>query len=301
MTPASDEAPRFLSVKQVADYLQINEKKVYSLAADGTLPGTKITGKWLFPRDLVDQWLLESSHGGVLTDRLIVAGSDDPLLHRAVVSLTSAIDAKALVSYTCTGTQLGLSLLATRRADACGIHWGPVEESHHRHPALLNPFKAHSQWLLVRAFRREQGIMVAPKLGPVDSVSDLLAPRLRWAFRQAGAGSQRFLQETAARNDFDLATLNVESHAQSERDAAAMIAMGKADLAPGARSAATEFGLGFLATGWEAFDFALPRAIYFRTLFQRLIEELKNPDTMAMATAFGGYDLRELGELIWSS
>ncbi|MBT8088036.1 MAG: helix-turn-helix domain-containing protein, partial [Gammaproteobacteria bacterium] len=63
----ADPPPRFMTVKQVAAYLQVNEKKVYGLVQEGKIPATKLTGKWLFPRDLVDQWLLESSHGGLLT------------------------------------------------------------------------------------------------------------------------------------------------------------------------------------------------------------------------------------------
>lgn len=292
---------RFMSVKQVADYLQINEKKVYSLASEGKIPGTKITGKWLFPRDLVDQWLLESSHGGVLTDRLILAGSDDPLLHRLVVKFANDVRAKALVSYTCTGTQLGLSLLSSRRADACAIHWGPVEESARRHPALMQAYPLHDQWVLVRIFHRQQGLMLSKRHSETDDVASLLKNTRRWVFRQDGAGSQRFLKEILAQHDVNEAELVATSHARSEREAASLIAMGEADIAPGARGAATEFGLGFVATGWEAFDLALYRGIYFRTLFQNLLEELKTPGTQELAKQLGGYRFDELGKLIWAS
>ena len=74
----------YMSVKQVASYLQLNEKKVYALVADNRIPATKITGKWMFPRELLDRWLLDSSHSGLLADRLLIAGSDDPLLFRVV-------------------------------------------------------------------------------------------------------------------------------------------------------------------------------------------------------------------------
>ena len=55
---ATQDAPRFMNVRQVARYLQLNEKKVYALVNEGRIPATRLTGKWLFPRDLVDQWLL---------------------------------------------------------------------------------------------------------------------------------------------------------------------------------------------------------------------------------------------------
>ena len=68
-----------------------------------------------------------------------------------------------------------------------------------------------------------------------------------------------------------------------------------------ARSAATEAGLAFVPAGWEAFDFALYRGVFFRTLFQRLLDELKSPATQDLARALGGYDLAESGKLVWAS
>jgi len=299
----SDTAPppRFLSVKQVAEYLQINEKKVYALANEGRIPGTKITGKWLFPRDLIDQWLMESSHGGVLTDRLVLAGSDDPLLHRVIGNLAEETDAHALVSYTSTGTKLGLSLLAANRCDVAAIHWGPSEESHLRHPALVRQFPEHQQWVLVRAFLREQGLMLSPKIPAKDrDAKSLLSSGYRWALRQSGAGSQRFLDEALARHDAKISKLNTVATARSEREAAAAIVMGEADIAPGCHAAATEAGLTFVSTGWEAFDFVLYRSIFFRTLFQKLLDNLKALDTQAVAVKLDGYEFEDLGKLIWA-
>lgn len=298
--PDAPRSPRFMSVRQVAEYLDIHEKKVYALAAEGLIPATKVTGKWLFPRDLVDHWLLETSHGGILTDRLIVTGSDDPLLHRAVMQLAAGIQARALISYTNTGTQLGLSLLARGRADACAIHWGPVDESEHRHLAVIRQYPPHRDWVMLRLFHREQGLILAPGWrAPSDDIHELFAPEVRWAMRQEGAGSQRFLRETLAQHDVDPATLRVTARAHSEREVAALIAMAHADVAPGARAAATEFGLDFLAIGWEAYDLVLRRGIYFRALFQQLLEQLKGPECRRWAQLLGGYDFRESGRLIW--
>ena len=300
--PVRNAEPRFMSVRQVAEYLQVNEKKVYALASEGKIPGTKITGKWLFPRDLVDQWLLESSHGGVFTDRLVLAGSDDPLLHRVLGRLAAEIGARAFYSYTPTGTRLGLSLLSSGRADACALHWGPVEESHLRHPALISSFQQHHQWVLVRAFLREQGLMVSPRV-PAEGlgVEGLLRGRHRWIMRQEGSGSQRFLHEVLARHDADIRTLDVVAHAHSEQEAAATLAMHVGDVAPGVRAAAHGAGLAFVSIGWEALDFALYRGIYFRTLFQRMLDELKSSETQAAAGLLGGYDLRDVGKLVWAS
>jgi putative molybdopterin biosynthesis protein len=297
--PPADTLPRFMSVRQVAGYLHINEKKVYELVREDKIPATKITGKWVFPRELVDRWLLESSHGGLFTDRLLVVGSDDPLLAHVVLELATTVAPRALVSYSPTGTQLGLGLLAALRADVSGIHWGRDSESRIRHPALLQRFASHKTWLLVRAFRREQGLMLRPGLLPRQTTAEALLANLRWSVRQDGAGSRRFMQELLAEHNLDETCLHVVDQSLSEREAAAHIAMGKADAAPGVRACATEFGLVFIPTGWEAFDFALKRGVYFRALFQKLLDALHGQDTTEYARQLGGYDLEPAGELIW--
>jgi len=293
----------FLSVKQVAEYLQLNEKKVYTLANDGHIPATKVTGKWMFPRELIDRWMLDSSHSGLLKDRLIIAGSDDPLLYRVVNSFAAQIGSHALISYSPTGTGIGLSLLQSQRIDVCGMHWGPQAESRMRHPALLQQHAQHRQWVLIRAFQREQGLIVNPRLLALSkSPEAFFDDQYRWAMRQKGSGAQRFLMEILSRYHKTTDTLNSENEtiiANSEREAAAAIAMNLADIAPGTRSVATEFGLGFISLGWESFDLALPRNIWFRHLFQEFINELKSLPSQQMAETLTGYDLGSCGELVW--
>ncbi len=297
----ADRPPRFMNVKQVASYLQVNEKKVYALVREDKIPATKLTGKWLFPRDLVDQWLLESSHGGLLTDRIVIAGSDDPLLARVISRIANSLQSRALISYNATGSQLGLALLARRRADLCAIHWGPAEESRRRHPALIRQFDRTGDWALVRLYRREQGLLLAPGFRPARAgVEDLFRRDVRWVERQEGAGSQRFLRELIARHHLDPASRRITGRASTEREAASQLAMGQADVAAGVRGAATEFGLDFVPIGWEAFDLTLHRSIYFRNLFQRLLESLRDSDSRRDAEMLGGYDLAECGDLIWT-
>lgn len=295
MMPQSDA---FMSVKQVAAYLQLNEKKVYSLVNEGKIPATKVTGKWMFPRELIDRWMMDSAHGGLLTDRLVIAGSDDPLLYRIVTAFARDVNALAQVSYTPTGTRLGLELLQAGRVDVSALHWGPSEESRTRHPALLRQHPQHRNWVLIRAFKREQGFMVRPDIARSTTDPErLIGPDYRWVQRQAGAGAQRFLMEV--RKSATAAPLNVTATALSEREAAAAIVLGQADIAPGARATATEAGLAFVAFGLEAFDFALPRNIWFRRLFQDLLSRLQSGECRQMADLLGGYDFDGCGELVW--
>lgn len=300
MSAVVQESQPFMSVRQVAQYLQLNEKKIYALVHDGAIPATKVTGKWMFPRELVDRWMFDSTHGGVMCDRLLIAGSDDPLLYRLILAFAAEMGARALISHTPTGTRLGLELLQSGRADLCGVHWGPYCESHTRHPALLRQYSQSRRWILIHAFRREQGLMMHPDRKPTgDDTSALFEPEVRWVSRQKGAGAQRFFLEAMSRWNHHPDDLRVAFTAYSERDAAAAVAMGSADVAPGARAAANEFGLEFLSLGWESFDLALPRDIWFRRLLQELIGRLKSDPGQELAAHFGGYDLENCGQLVW--
>ncbi|AHE97265.1 helix-turn-helix transcriptional regulator [Thioalkalivibrio paradoxus] len=300
MTTLAD-VPRFLSVKQVAEYLNVHEKKVYALVSEGKIPGTKVTGKWLFPRELVDQWMLESSHGGLLSDRLVLAGSDDALLHRVIPRVADRMRSRALVSFTPIVTRLGLELLHGNRVDACCVHWGPAEESQMRHPALIRSFPQHRHWVIIRAFQREQGFILNRSVAEYFSSPDELpGADLRWIQRQQGSGTQRFLRETLGLRARDPSSLKTVCVAHSERESAALIAMDEADVAPGTRSAAREFGLAFLPAGWEAFDFVLNRSIYFRTLFRELLAQIQSGESRREADRLQGYDLSSCGRMIWS-
>jgi excisionase family DNA binding protein len=49
--------PRAMTVREVAGYLNVNEKTVYRLAQRRTLPGFKVAGAWRFQRSEIDGWI----------------------------------------------------------------------------------------------------------------------------------------------------------------------------------------------------------------------------------------------------
>jgi excisionase family DNA binding protein len=291
---------RFMTVRQVAEYLQLNEKKIYTLATEEKIPATKVAGKWMFPRELIDRWMLESAHGGVFTDRLVIAGSEDPLLYRTLLRLSNNMKSHALVSYTGTGTRLGLELLSAQKVNASCLNWGEVEESPQRHPALLQNYKQHQQWVLVRAFKRERGFMIHPDRKPADCSSEsLLRSELKWGIRQDGSGTLHFLNELLAQHSMKIKDLSSTVKVFSNRETAALIVSGQVDAATGTRSVATEFGLAFVELGWEALDFAVRRDVYFRKIFQTFLEHLRSQVILKQARQLGGYNFSESGKLIW--
>ena len=52
-----DSPDQAMTVRDVADYLNVDEKTVYRLAQRGELPGFKVAGTWRFKRSDIDDWI----------------------------------------------------------------------------------------------------------------------------------------------------------------------------------------------------------------------------------------------------
>jgi len=48
---------RLMTVKQLAAYLNVNERTALKLVADGTVPGVKVGSQWRFRKAMIDTWL----------------------------------------------------------------------------------------------------------------------------------------------------------------------------------------------------------------------------------------------------
>ncbi|MDZ4246375.1 MAG: helix-turn-helix domain-containing protein, partial [Dehalococcoidia bacterium] len=116
---------QLLSTKEVARFLNINEKMVYSLVAEKGLPATKVTGKWLFPKNLVEQWIevhtinypATAVGPSAVKPVLIIMGSNDILLERTL-SLYNASFTGSIAVFGNLGSMGGLQAL---RQNVCHI------------------------------------------------------------------------------------------------------------------------------------------------------------------------------------
>ena len=58
MNTAADSV---MTVKEVAEYLRVNQRTVYRLAVDRKLPGFKVGATWRFKRADIDGWIAAQS------------------------------------------------------------------------------------------------------------------------------------------------------------------------------------------------------------------------------------------------
>lgn len=283
----------FLTVPELAQLLHVNEKKIYKLAGEGDIPGTKITGKWIFPRHLIEDWIAENSHGGAMSDRLIIAGSDDRLLNQVCNQTAIDLQQSALLSYSPCGTRHGLRMLDTRRADACFINWGQSDATARRHLGLLRGYKNHNSWILVRCLQRKQGLILSRAFDNknINVETILNDTSLRWAQRNTDSGTERLLEDLCASNGCTYQTLTSSTLRNTERSAVAAVNTNDADITCGTQATAYEFQLPFLPIAEVSIDMVMTRRTYFRTLTQALLDRLVEDSTLSMATHMGGYTL----------
>src|SRR3972149_8015033 len=76
-----------LNTKEAAQYLGVHEKQLYMLIKEKRTPATRVTGKWISPRKLLDECIETDARRNLGQARerarkaegaLLGAGSDDP-------------------------------------------------------------------------------------------------------------------------------------------------------------------------------------------------------------------------------
>lgn len=289
----------FMNTREVAEFLRIGERKVYDLVSRGDIPCTRVAGKWLFPRSLVRQWVLEHVEGGpagVGEPRPpLLAGSHDPLLEWAVRE--SGCDLALMPG----GSVDGLERFAAGAAVACGCHLLDAETGEYNVPAvrrLVPQDVVVLQW----AWREQGLILPGGNPGAVNSLGDLCRQGLVLAGRQAGAGSRVLLDHLMSAEGLDKSALKETSDpARSETDVALAVLAGRADAGLGIAAHVAHLGLTFVPLHRERFDLVVGRRDYFEPPVQRLLAFSRDPRFSARAAELQGYDVGELGTVLYNS
>ena len=301
------ETKSFLSTKLVAELLDVNEKMIYTLVAEKGLPATKVTGKWLFPRHLVEQWLenqtinypepsgpLPPYHG-----LLIIVGSNDILLDRTI-SLFNRLHKDHVAVFGNVGSMGGLKALGSDLCHVASSHLLQEDEQEYNFDFAREELKGKSP-VLVNFCRREQGLLAAkgnPK--KISRVSDLGQPGIKIANRPEGTGTRLLLDR-----ELDKAGLKgsqIEGYQQEFRshlDVAMEVFSGRIDAALAIRPVANLLGLDFIPLRWERYDLLISKEHFFEQGVQLFLGLLHEPQFREMAEKLDGYDLSLCGKMVF--
>jgi len=296
----------YMNTREVAKYLGINEKKVYSLIEEKGLPATKATGKWGFIKELVDIWLENSTENYPsvlhrLKGFLMVAGSNDPLLEFALDEV--ARGGKGFFPFFCnTGSTEGLLMLKEKKVHIAASHLFDQETGEYNIGQIASDL-SELRLVIINFAYRKQGIMVKkgnPK--KIKGVEDLAKKGTRFANRQEGAGTRVLMDSLLKKAGIAKSAVSgYENEVSTHLDVGLRILRDEADAGAGIMATANLLGLDFITLKEERFDLFIPRDYFFVEEVTSLMEVIRSERFSKEALRFGGYDTRDSGKVIYTS
>ena len=291
----------FLTTSEAADYVRLGERKLYELVTEGAIPGSKVTGKWLFPRHELDLWVLSGlarPAGMTAADPPpIVGGSQDDLLEWTLRESGSGLASLA------EGTVRGVERLQRGEVIAAAIHFHgdaiSTDSAGDANIAAVRGMSGLHDAVLVGLVRREQGLALPPgNPKHLQNLADVLASGAQMAVRQPGAGAQMLLEMLLRRAGAEPKDLHrLEPPCLTGPDLAVAIRAGWADCGITTRAAANSAGLDFVPLLWENFDLLMRQRSYFRPQVQALIGFIGQKRLNQRAAELGGYDPAPAGQI----
>ncbi len=297
---------QMLSTKEVARFLGVNEKMVYSLISDKGLPAAKVTGKWIFPRHLVEQWVDANTINYPQTGNtlppydglLVIAGSNDILLEKTL-SLFNDRHPGHLAVFGNLGSVGGIGALRRNRCHMATSHLLQETGDEYNFEFLQGQFERLP--VVVNFCVREQGLLLG-KGNPhaIRAVGDLARTGLRIVNRSLATGTRllfdRVLRQAGVAGE---RIRGYDHEVNRHMDVGLEILAGRADAGPGIRPVASLLGLDFLPLRQERYDLLVSRERFFDQGIQYFMSLLHEKEFAELAASLQGYDVTRSGKMIF--
>lgn len=297
---------KLLSTKDVAEFLGVNEKMVYTLINEKGLPATRITGKWLFPKHLVEQWVVNKTlnypqqmeSAVQVPNLLLVAGSNDILLDRTLALFQHEYP-EYVAMFGNLGSLGGLRALRAGRCHLAASHL--AEENGEDYNFSYAASELEELPAVVNFCRRQQGLLV-PRGNPrnVQEISDIGAKELRIVNRPLDASTRLLLDRELKKAGLDCRDIKgYEREFNSHLEIGLEVMSGRADTGLGISAVACLLGLDFLPLRWERFDLLIPKDGFFTKATQLFLDLLHSSAFHDLIQGLPGYDLTLSGKMIY--
>jgi putative molybdopterin biosynthesis protein len=232
---------------------------------------------------------------------VVAIGSHDLALDLLSNALARRTPGASLASAN-VGSLGGLLALARGEAHLAGSHLLD-EQTGEYNVSYIERHLAGRQIVLLHLAGRVQGLIVAagnPR--GITSLRDLAGKNIQFVNRQRGSGTRVLL-------DYELRKMNLSPTAISGYDrehythlaVAADVASGAADAALGILAAARALALDFVPLFNEQYQLVIPREHYSSPLLVPLLELIRGHEFRSEVNALGGYDVTNMGQLIWEA
>ena len=302
-------AGEMMNTKEVAHYLGIHEKQVYALIKSKRIPSTRITGKWVFPKKLIDEWIESNAQKSLgqareksrkIEGALLASGSNDPILDILHTHMRTLYPEFYIFTAN-TGSTDGLKALNKGYTDIAWSHLFDPKTGEYNIPFLPN-YVPDIKPVVVNLFCRDIGFLVAAKnpLG-IHGFEDLARKEVKFINRQKGAGTRVLL-------DYYLKKLRIshseikgyEKEVYTHLEVGIAILSKEADVGIATIAVSKFFGLSFIPITTENFDMVLDQSTFFEKGVQAFVEVLNSDEFRKRITKLGNYDFKSSGKILYS-
>jgi putative molybdopterin biosynthesis protein len=298
---------QLLTTKEVAEFLSINEKMVYSLVSEKGLPASKITGKWLFPKHLVEQWVeintinypRKAEGPSASQTVLIITGSNDLLLDK-VMSLYNTNYRGTIAVFGNLGSMGGLQALRQNFCHIASSHL--LQEDGEEYNFEFAGRELEYMPAIVNFCKREQGILIKkdnPK--KISKVSDLGKSGIRIVNRPLGTGTRLLLDQELKKAGLRSDKISgYDNEVNRHLNVGLEILAGRADAGLGIHAVAGLLDLDFVSLRWERYDLMIFKERFFDANVQNFLSLLREEQFFKLAESMQGYDISLSGRMLFN-
>jgi putative molybdopterin biosynthesis protein len=294
------------TTKEVAEYLSINEKQVYRLIKEKKIPATRITGKWLFPKNLIDEWVMTSARESVAMpkkhsseNQLVIAGSNDMALELLAKNVSLQYP-QYTISISNVGSLAGLIALQRGNCHIAASHLLDLETGEYNSSFIKKHFP-DLKIVLLNVAHRHQGLIVKKgnPLG-IKTLDHLANKKATFVNRQEGSGTRVLLDYRLKEKAIDPASIpGYDRIAYTHMEVALEVFGGSADVGIGILAAARMLDLDFVPLAKERFDLTIPAENLAIGAVKALREVLNSSDFKSSIFQMGGYETRDTGKIVY--
>ncbi len=298
-----------MNTKEVAQYLGIHEKQVYALIKSKRIPCTRVTGKWVFPKNLIDRWIESNAQKGLGQAReksrrvegaLLASGSNDPILDMLQTYMKKSYPEFYIFSAN-TGSTDGLKALNMGYTDIAWSHLFDPKTGEYNTP-FLSTYLPDVKPVVVNLFYRDLGFIIAPK-NPfrIRGFEDLTQKGIRFINRQKGSGTRILLDHHLKRLQISTSKINgYEREVYTHFEVGLCILSKEADVGIATIAVSKLLGLPFIPITQERFDMLLDQSTFFEKGIQAFIEILNSKEFRNGVERLGSYDFKNSGKVLYS-
>jgi putative molybdopterin biosynthesis protein len=295
---------------EVAQLFQISKHTVYELIKRGELQAFKVGNKMRIEHGEIERYK-ESTKAPAKKIQvetidthaplpIRLSGSHDFLVEHFVKQTSK--DLQLQIQPTYIGSLEGLMMLYRGQSDIAAVHLLDPASQEYNLPFIHQLF-VHESISVVRFVSREQGFIVA-KGNPkgIYGFNDLIQKNVQFVNRQKGAGTRFLFDSMLSKNGISPGEIHGYLNEEwNHLSTASYISRGMADVAFGIQSAASHLGLEFIPVAKEQFDLVFRFTNENKQKLTELIHYLQSTGFKSSLTDLEGYDIQDLGTIIYQT